>query len=269
MNICDSCINLHPEPDHEVLKFHNLKPTECYIKEIENEIENQKINLNNFYENSKKILDQIYNYLNKYIIIEKTFLNRYRSNVYNYQILLNIKNESLFYDNIIFQDLKEFNDDKKGLENKLNILIKIIENMKRINKKEEKPIIFQQNSNSTNQLTIKYKIKERNPINRDVKIFDSAFVENNKNKCEIEIQYKERNQHKISDNKKLREYFRNYSNSEELTIILREKYMGNDSTENQLITDMSYMFNNCKSFYSVDFSKWSTSNITNIERCSN
>ena len=210
-------------------------------------------------------MENIYNYLNKYIIIEKTFLNRYRSNVYNYQILLNIKNESLFYDNIIFQDLKEFKDDKKDLENKLNNLIKIIEKMKRINKKEEKPIIFQQKSNSSNQLTIKYKIKERNPINRDVKIFDSAFVENNKNKCEIEIQYKERNQHKISDNKKLREYFRNYSNSEELTIILREKYMGNDSTENQLITDMSYMFNNCKSFYSVDFSKWPTSNITNIE----
>ena len=220
-------------------------------------------------------MENIYNYLNKYIIIEKTFLNRYKSNGHNYQLIKNITNKSLFYDNIIFQDLKEFNDDKKDLENKSNNLIKIIEKMKRINKKEEKPIIFQQNNNSINklinQLTINYKIKEHNSINKEIKIFDSVFVENNKNKCEIEINYMDKNtkQKITSDNKKLREYFRNNSDSEELTIILREKYMGNDSTENQLITDMSYMFNNCKNLYSVDFSKWSTSNITNIERCSN
>jgi hypothetical protein len=41
--------------------------------------------------------------------------------------------------------------------------------------------------------------------------------------------------------------------------------VGNDNTENQLITDMSYMFNNCKYFSSVDFNQWSASNITNLE----
>ena len=267
INICDSCISLHPEISHEVLKFHILKPKESYIKELENEIENQKVILKNFYENSKKILDEICNYLNKYIFIEQTFLNRYKSNTHNYQLLLNIKNKSFFYDNIIFRDLKEFNDDKKENQNKLNSLIKILDNMKNCIKKEEKPITIQQNNNSTNQLTIKYKIKEPNHINGEVKIFDSAFVENNKNKCEIEINYTDKytNQKKISDDKKLREYFRNNSNSEELTIILREKYVGNDNTENQFITDMGYMFNNCKNFSSVDFSQWSISNITNIE----
>jgi len=267
INICESCIYLHPDDSHEVLRFKNIKPKESYIQEIENEIENQKVILNNFYEISKKILENIYNYFKKYIIIEQTFCNRYKSNALNFQLLQNIRNRSFFCDNFISQDLKEFNDDKKDLEIKLDSLIKIFEKMNKVYKKEEKPKIIQQNNNSINQLTIKYKIKEPNFINRSIKIFDSVFVENNKNKCEIEIKFKDNynEKFKVSDDKKLREYFRNNSNSEELVIILREKYVGNDNADNQLITDMSYMFNNCKCFVSVDFSKWSISNITNIE----
>ena len=255
MNICDTCISHHPEPEHEVLKFHNLKPKGEYIKEIENEIESQKIILKNFYDNSKKILDDIHNYLNKYILIEKTFLNRYKSNILNFQLLQNIRNRSLFYDNIIFQDLKDISNDKKDLKIKLDSLIKVFGKMKNIYIKEEKETPIQQNNENKNKLTIEYQIKDPNIINRKVKIFDSVFVEKNKNKCEIEIKYKEDKQDKKS-NEKLREYFDNKTNSEELTITL---------TENQVITDMSYMFNNCKSFYSVDFSKWTISNITNIE----
>ena len=222
--------------------------------------------LNNFYENSKKILENIYNYLNKYILIEKTFLNRYRSNAYNFQLLQNIRNRSIFYDNDIFQDLKRIKDAQKD-ENKLVNLINILESMKKMYINKEKQTKAQKNDKSTNKLTIKYKIEKPNPLNRDVKIFDSVFVEKNKNKCEIEISYidKSTKQKKTSDNKKLREYFRNNSDSEELTIILSEKYVGNDKTENQLITDMSYMFNNCKNFSSVDFSQWSTPCITKIE----
>ena len=256
MNICDSCISQHPEPDHEVLKFHNLKPKGEYIKEIENEIESQKTILKNFYDNSKKILDDIHNYLNKYILIEKTFLNRYKSNILNFQLLQNIRNRSLFYDNIIFQDLKDISNDKKDLKIKLDSLIKVFGKMKNIYVKEEKETPIQQNNENKNKLTIQYQIKDPNIVNRKVKIFDSVFVEKNKNKFEIEIKYKEDKQDKISNDKELHEYFDNKTNSEKLTIVL---------TENQVITDMSYMFNNCKNLYSVDFSKWSTSNITNIE----
>ena len=266
MNICDSCLSLHPEASHEVLKFHNLNPKESYIKEIENEIESQKTILNNFYENSKKILENVYNYLNKYILIERTFLNRYRSNVRNFQLLQNIRNRSIFFDNAIFQDLKRFKDHQKD-EDKLNDLIKILENMKKVYINKEEKTQPQQNNNSTNQLTIKYKIENPNNLNRNVKIFDPVFVEKNKNKCEIEISYTDEStqQKKISDDKKLREYFENKSNSEKLEIVLREKYVGNDNTENQFITDMGYMLNNCKNFTSIDFSQWSVSNITNIE----
>ena len=264
MNICDSCISHHPEADHEVLKFHNLKPKEEYIKDIEKEINKQKTILKNFYDNSKKILDDIHNYLNKYILIEKTFLNRYRSNVLNFQLLQNIRNRSLFHDNIIFQDLEVISDDKKDLKIKLDSLKKVFDKMKNIYVKEEKETPIQQNNENKNQLTIKYQIKDPNIINRKVKIFDSVFVEKNKNKCEIEIKYKEkikendkeRIEEKISDDKKLREYFDNKTDSEVLTIVL---------TENQVITDMSYMLNNCKNFSSVDLSKWSGANITNIE----
>jgi len=267
MNICESCVSLHPDDNHDIIRFHNLKPKDSYIEEIKAEIESQKTILDNFYENTKKILENAYNYLNKYILIEKTFLNRYINNIINFQLLQNIRNRSIFFDNSIFQDLEQFIDEQKE-ENKLDSLKYIIDKMRKIYKKEEKPTIVQQNSHSTNQLIIKYKIIEPNSINKNVKIFDSVFVENNKNKCEIEIQYKDKNDGnkiKISDDKILREYFRNYSDSEELIITLREKYIGNDNTENQNITDMSYMFNNCKSFLLVDFSRWSTSNITNIE----
>ena len=256
MNICDTCISHHPEPEHEVLKFHNLKPKGEYIKEIENEIESQKIILKNFYDNSKKILDDIHNYLNKYILIEKTFLNRYKSNILNFQLLQNIRNRSLFYDNIIFQDLKDISNDKKDLKIKLDSLIKVFGKMKNIYIKEEKETPIQQNNENKNKLTIEYQIKDPNIINRKVKIFDSVFVEKNKNKCEIEIKYKEKDEYKTSKDKELREYFDNKTNSEKLTIFL---------TENQVITDMSYMFNNCKNFSSVNFSKWSGANITNIE----
>ena len=266
MNICDSCISQHPEPDHEVLKFHNLNPKEDYIKKIEDEIKLQKENLNDFYENSKKILENIYNYLNKYILIEKTFLKRYRSNVRNFQLLQNIRNRSIFYDNDIFHDIKQFKDEKKD-EKKLKDLIEILKKVQTIYINKEVKIQPQQNINSTNQLTIHYKIEEPNPINRNVKIFDSVFVEKNKNKCEIEISYidKTTNQKMTSNDKQLREYFKNNSDSKVLDIILREKYVGNDNTENQLITDMGFIFNNCKNFSSVDFNQWSVSNITSIE----
>jgi hypothetical protein len=152
-----------------------LKPKESYIKELESEIESQKAILNNFYENSKKILENIYNYLNKYILIEKTFLNRYKSNIHNFQLLQNIRNRSIFFDNAIFQELKNFKDVQKD-ENKLNNLIKILENMKNIYKIKEKQTQAQENKNSTNQLKIIYKIEAPNLLNREVKIFDSVFV---------------------------------------------------------------------------------------------
>ena len=268
MNICDSCNSSHPEPSHEIIKFHILKPQQSYIKEIENEIERQKSILDSFYENSKKILENIYKYLNKYLLIEKCIYNRYKNGVYNFQILQNIRNRSIFFDNSIFQYIKQFEDNKENIEKQFDNLKEILLKMKEIYKKEDKRTPIQQNNNSTNQLEIKYKIQDPNLLNRQVKIFDSVFVENNKNKCEIEIKYIDKhdnNKEKTSNDKQLREYFENLTDSNELTIILREKYVGKDNKENQLITDMSYMFNNCKNFFSVDLSKWSSSNITNIE----
>ena len=269
MNICESCVSLHPDANHEVIRFHNLKPKDNYIEEIKAEIDSQKAILDNFYENSKKILENVYKYLNKYIIIEKTFLNRYKKNEINFQLLQNIRNRSIFFDNTIFQDLNKFNDEQKE-DKKLNSLKMILEKMKNVYKKEEeKPISNQKNNGSTNQLTIKYKINNPDAINRNIKIFDPIFVENNKNKCEIEIEYidtNDENKSKKSKDKQLREYFNNNTKSNELKITLWEKYVGNNNAENQLITDFGYMFNNCKSFSSVDLSKWTQgNNITNIE----
>ena len=52
-----------------------------------------------------------------------------------------------------------------------------------------------------------------------------------------------------------------FSNCQNLTQI---EGMGNLNTEN--VTDMSYMFNNCKKLSSLDFSKFNTENVTNMRR---
>ena len=88
-------------------------------------------------------------------------------------------------------------------------------------------------------------------ITKKVKIFGETFVKNNKDKCKILYKNKEY---------KLKKYFdeidKKYNYKD--TISFRLKGINN-------ITDMSYMFSECNSFYSLpDISKLNISKVTNI-----
>ena len=101
--------------------------------------------------------------------------------------------------------------------------------------------------NQLNQMTIIYNIVENK---NSIKIFGYDFVENNKNKCYLIINGKQRelcvylnmNEIKIENN--------------QLKIKIKE---------NKHITNMSCMFSDCSSLVSLpDISKWNTANVTDM-----
>ena len=97
------------------------------------------------------------------------------------------------------------------------------------------------------QMTIIYKIK---PNDTRIRLFGKKFIENNKDKCKMIINGKEKN---------LEEYYtldNNFKGNE-----LEIKLKGMNKIENA-----SYMFELCKYLGALpDISKWDTSNITNID----
>ena len=250
-NICDTCTDTHK--DHETLNYAHLTPKNDYIEKITKEVENQKKILSSFIEKTRKLLtdiiDEFEEYYNNYILIENTLLNRYKNNFVNFQLLQNLRNQKLF-EISIFKDLQEKTNsiNKSNALNTLYNLYKVVFEVKKDKPKEEQP---KPNNNINIKLKINYKVPQKptKPINRNVKIFDSVFVENNKGKCDLLI-----------NNKKaeLSEYFQNYENKEEIIVELTEN-------NNSPITNMSYMFNNCQNLNNIEFISWNTINITNME----
>ena len=251
MNICELCI----EPthiNHEILKYINLKPKDDYIEKIDKEIKEQKKNLDKFIKDSKKafedIIKEVESYLSKFIYIEKTLLKKYKDKSLNYQILENIQNKKLFYNNTFLNKIKEFNGLNKDNLNTFKTFERISDiynniikakNSKKIN--EEPKII------TKNEMILHYSFNEKN-INKRIKIFDSIFVDNNRDKLRLIIEGKEEG--------KLMEYYYNYANKNDINVKIIEK---------KPITDMSYMFNNCKNLTSFDSSKWDFTNIAKME----
>ena len=113
-------------------------------------------------------------------------------------------------------------------------------------KKEEKnkTQIIQNNS-----MTITYNIGDKK-FDRRVKLFDPVFVENNKDKLSLMIEKKEQ---------ELSIYYNNTSDKSELVVELSQ------IKNKPPITDMGYMFNNCKYLTDVNFKGWKTDNITSME----
>ena len=249
-NLCESCSDSHPK-EHEVLLYFALKPKEDYIRNLNQEVEKQKKVLDEFIKNLEKLFDDIKNeiktYVNDYILIEKTLLNRYNKNSVNFQIIQNIRNKKIFYENTIFKSLNDFNGiDKSNMLDSLKNIYSIYYKID-ITKKEQKIIEDLPKAKSQNEMTIKYKFN-KDRINKNVKLFDSIFVDNNRDKLTLLVNGKEE--------KQLIEYYNNASNIEDLNVTIKEK---------KSVTNMSYMFNNCKDLVSIDTKNWDTTNITNME----
>ena len=154
---------------------------------------------------------------------------------------------------------------------------------------------------NNNELTITYKIEDNEEI---VYLFDSIFVENNKNICKIEYEGREYNLFdfykidKLKNNKRLIIKLKNidkircmnnmFSNCKSLLSVSTVSKWNNTNNITNLskmffdceslttlpdisnwntcnVTDMSHIFFNCKSLKSLpDISKWNTSKVTNM-----
>ena len=160
--------------------------------------------MNEEIENIKLKLDIVKNNIEKYYNIRK-FINE--NNYRNYEMLLNKR--EINNNNNIKNELKEIiNDD--NINNKFKKIIDIYNKMEYID-----------------EIIIRYKI---NKNEKEIKIFDNNFINNNKNKCKIIYEGKE---YEIKEKFNIDDKIKNE--------ILEIKLKGINN-----ITDMSYMFCGCQ-----------------------
>ena len=258
-NFCDKCETEHK--GHEIEKFSKIKPKREEVKDLENKVDDQKEKLLDFIETTRQLFDDIINtvesYLNSYIMIEKGLIRRYNRQELNYQLIRNLKNKKLF-DNNIFQKLEEL-DKKPDLNKKFNSLFndiyEPINTAKQKKDEKKKPEKINQIPNNTMIITYNIAVPK---LERRVKLFDQVFVENNKDKLSLEIEGVRKGKTK-KEKKELVVYYNNDLDYQNFKVTLSQ--IGNKP----FITDMSYMFNNCKYLQSVDFKNWRTDNIISME----
>ena len=244
INMCFSC-----EKDHNNHK-NNIISLSDYIPDIEKTkkrlIEIKK-EIDEFIKQIKNIitkLNQLIKSMNIFYEINNNILNNYDIKNRNYELFQNIN--EITNNNLIYEKLKNINNNN-DLKNKINNIIDLYKNINtnninNDNNKNNSNFI----DNNKNEITIIYKINNENKV----KIFGDKFVKNNKNKCYM-----------IIDNikKEISEYI---ELSEELK---KQKTIQIKLRDIQNITDMSYMFGDCKSLSSLpDIYKWDTKNITNM-----
>jgi hypothetical protein len=273
-NFCEKCKNKHQ--GHDIIKFSEIKPKREYVNKLKEDVDKQKTNLIEFLESIhdlfNKIINTIDSYLNSYIMIENSLIRRYKSGFYNYQLLRNLKNKKLFK-NKILEKLVEIN----GLEDekiKFDRLIKEIYGpINKATKEKKEDVDNYGRLIPGNEIKIIYG-SENEPLGEKVKLFDPVFVENNKDKFSIRIEGKDKARGMVKEEQSLTVYFTNkfikeiekgkkYEVFKEKKIEVTLKEKGNKSFG--AVTDMSYMFNNCKDMKSIDFRNWNSVNITSME----
>ena len=232
LNICVLCKNKHNF--HEIIDFSNITPDKEII--IKNKKEFKK-NIELFYNNIKEIiniLNKIAQNIEQYFQIYCNIINSFENDEINYQILNNLN--EIINNNIIQKDIIITNKQN-------NIKHKFINIMEMYDKMSKK------NTEENNEITIIYKVKENE---NSIKIFDSAFVKNNKKWCKIYYEDKECN---LTTDINVKDINLNiYDNNLELKLKNIKK-----------ITNLSHMFANCSSLISLpDIYKWETSKITNM-----
>ena len=276
-NFCEACKKKKLHDGHSQENFENIKPKREDVINLGKKTKEQKTILLDFIESTRVLFDKILNtiesYLNSYIMVENALIRRYKSGSWNYQLLRNLKNKKLFEIDT-FNKLKELNKIENANEKFVKLFKSIYEPIKNAMKLKESKKDKKYHLNKNNSIKITYKGTEDKPLGRKVKLFDPVFVENNKDRLSIKIEEVQALQAKQPE--ELQVYYlnttKNPTTNKELnkfTVILTEedpKIKDNNKPNNKLcVTDMSYMFNNCKFVDSVDFSKWDTTNVTSME----
>ncbi len=252
-NICEKCEKSHPSESHEIHKFSDIKPTNDDIEKWKGKYEQHQKKLTKFISSIKETFNNMVNTvesnLNSYILIEKTLIKRYKDGFENFQLLRNLTNENIFT-NSLFDKLEKHSDEKMIVKKKLEYLNKLYEQIIEL-KKGEETLSSGGDSDGKISIGIVYKIEEKNPINRYVKLFDEVFIKNNSEKISVTINGK------VLPENKLKAYYNNVEKKEKLEVNIKEK--------GKSITDLSYMLNNCKNVASVNFKNWDNSKVTSME----
>ena len=226
-NICSKCLEEHN--NHNKENFEKLYISEEKIKEEEKELRSMIDKMNADIEKIKLKLDAVKSNIEKYYNIKK-FINE--NNYRNYEMLLNKK--EINNNNIIKNDIKEIiNDD--DINNKFKKIIDIYSKMEYTDEDED-----------GDKIIIRYKI---NKNEKEIKIFDNKFINNNRNKCKILYEEKE---YEIKERWNIDDTIKNE--------ILEIKLKGIKNPN-----DLSYMFYGCSNLLSLpDISKLNTNNVTNM-----
>ena len=222
-NLCIKCEKEHNE--HEKIYFGNILPDYNEMKLKIDEFGKYIYQLN-------ESLDEVINRLNEY----KKNINEYY-NIY-IDIMKNIENKDRNYEilnnmieinnNNVMKDIK-YIAEEKNINNKINIILDIT-NKIGIKNKDEITIIYNINKNQ-----------------KSIRLFNSEFVNNNKNICKI-----------IYDNKEIE--LKENINIEGKNGKLEIKLKGISK-----ITNANKMFYECKNFESIpDFINWDLSNVNEM-----
>ena len=227
INICLSCIE-----DHKNHKMVGYEEKIINIKKIRKRMNELKKTINKFKENIEEIImkfRKVAECIEKFYNINNDILNYYEKNKsQNYEKLINLDNIKKNINNEIKNIINNY-----SYGHNLNKMLYLYNNM--YNKNEE--------------IEMKYIPNENNSDN--VQIFGENFICNNKYKCKI-----------IYNNEEyeLTRYFNDINNQYKNQDPFTFKLKGINN-----ITDMSFMFDKCKSLSSIpDISKWNTSKVNNM-----
>jgi len=219
-NICLKCLEAHH--NHKIEYFEKLYISEQKIKEEEKELRNIIDRMNDDIERIKYKLNIVKNNIEKYYKIKK-YINE--KNYNNYKMLLNKKEIN---NNSIKNDIKDIiNDD--NINNKFKKIIDIYNKMEYLD-----------------EIIIRYNI---NKDEKEIKVFDNRFINNNKDKCKIIYEEKE---YELKEKWNIDDKIKNE--------ILEIKLRGINN-----ITDMSNMFSECSNLTTLsEISKWNINNVKSV-----
>ena len=227
-DICVLCEKDHN--NHKTITYGKLITDD---KDLKNKKEELKKGIEKLNETIKEIINMLSNVIHNFQIYYKIYdevYNNYDNKNLNYHTIhnINVLNQNNGY---MIQDLNEINGEN-DINNKFQLISDVYNKM---------------NTKVYNEIEIVYESNK----NKKIKIFDSIFVKNNKDKCKIIYKDKEYD---------LQEYFEiNEENIKDNLLTIKLKGI-------KKITDASFMFHTCKHLISLpNLKNWDTHKITSMD----
>jgi len=226
INLCEKCEDEHYK--HKIIMY-KMEVNKIKVNEMNNKLNETKERINEF----KKQFDILIEVYNNSII-------KLKNNLEEYKYLINI---IIYY----LDNLKNYEAIQNTINFKLELINKDISNFLYNDLKEKINYLIDIFERYYNNMDIVYEINKYSN-NDKMNIFGEKFVENNKRKSFLLIK-------------------NNLSELKENYIIKNKnkKYIKIKLFIDKKITNMSYMFYNCRCLSSIsDISNWNTNNVTDM-----